>query len=205
MPNSSHLAPFSLCDARKGYGLIESVIVLAVVALVVGGIWTAAAAVIETMRINRSVAFVISVATAMQRNWRDAPWSGSMFLSSCVRDQGWAPRDFVNPSGYPDCTSGWQNPAYPYALYSPWGTPIQISSAAVEVSYGITFLTLPAHRCRRLIAEVSGRVGTSGSIVSHIYTWGAANVPASSFPISLRNASCPSVGGSNSVQFTIPR
>lgn len=44
-----------LCKKKKGFSLIESAIVLAVVGLVIGGIWVAAASVIETRKANQTV------------------------------------------------------------------------------------------------------------------------------------------------------
>lgn len=44
------LAP--LKDKKYAFSLIEAAIVLGVVGLVIGGIWVAAAAVQETMRVN---------------------------------------------------------------------------------------------------------------------------------------------------------
>lgn len=48
-------------NRKEGFSLIESAIVLAVVGLVIGGIWVAAASVIETRKVNQTVSglFVI--------------------------------------------------------------------------------------------------------------------------------------------------
>ncbi len=47
---------------RRGFSLVESAIVLAVVGLVLGGIWVAAASIVKTNRINDTAAAILSIA-----------------------------------------------------------------------------------------------------------------------------------------------
>ncbi len=52
---------------RRGFSLVESAIVLAVVGLVLGGIWVASAAIYERYRVNKTVEGVLTAAKNIQK------------------------------------------------------------------------------------------------------------------------------------------
>lgn len=200
---SRRMNSHSHSSRTSGFSLVEAAIVLAIVGLVIGGIWIAASVVSENYRMNRAISFLIGTATDLQNKWKGSIWTAETLLSKCVANAGMAPADFVNPNGYDDCAAGWQNPAYPHALNTLWGTPIRISVVPGDSLYYITFIDLPAEQCKKMIATVTGRVGKNSTMIAGVYVWGFGGfVTSANFPISIGGTAC--AGALNSVQFGVP-
>ena len=61
---------FSISASRKyalGFNLIEAAIVLGVIGLIIGGIWVAAAAINENLKVNRTITGVMTIINNVNR------------------------------------------------------------------------------------------------------------------------------------------
>lgn len=68
LPNDTCLRPTTL---RRGFNLVEAAIVLGVVGLVIGGIWTAASAVSFNTKVNDTVLLISTVTNNLRTLMRD--------------------------------------------------------------------------------------------------------------------------------------
>ena len=92
---------------RKGFNLIEAAIVLGVVGLVIGGIWVAASAVMENIKVNKTVEGVFTIARNAQNliSRADSAAMGAidmvpMFINAKIVPEDWVFGDAVkNPLG----------------------------------------------------------------------------------------------------------
>jgi type II secretory pathway pseudopilin PulG len=198
LPRNDESPPAIATPRKKGFSLIETAVILAVLGLVIGGIWVAAAAVNETIKVNRSVEFVLTVATNLQTKWKGATFSALELssnypITSCVADGGLIPSDFDWPGGYPDCTAGYTPAGQHSRMRDPWGNTIGVgvnTDLGVDV-YKVTFYNISKAPCKKIVAAVSNRVGNSGDTIYYISN---GTVPltktAAEFPVSL-DSLCP--------------
>ena len=88
---------------KRGFSLIEAAIVLAVVGLVIGGIWVAAAAMYETYKVNKTVEGIFTTARNIQNliSIRDAEAFGQtqVDITSTVRSANAFPKEWLTPIG----------------------------------------------------------------------------------------------------------
>ena len=88
---------------KTGFNLIEAAVVLAVVGLVIGGIWYAAASVQQSQRINNTAAGILQIATGARRLFSHSDYpttnGASTYVASTVHAAGLVPGDFTNVSG----------------------------------------------------------------------------------------------------------
>jgi competence protein ComGC len=82
--------------ARRGFNLVEAAIVLGVVGLVIGGIWTAASAVSENHKINETAKNLVLIVKRTQaiHDWRTAQLSGNVNLTETLFKAGIIPPDW---------------------------------------------------------------------------------------------------------------
>jgi hypothetical protein len=166
--------------------------VLAVVGGVIGAIWWAASALRENHNINKTSAFVISVATALQNKWKGAAWNTGGLISSCAEKAGLIPADFINKNGYDDCVAGYQNSVYPYRISHPWvngnDQGVQIRTDPSNNRYIIAFIGLKSATVKEIISKVTASAGSGGELVAGYSVWGwGSSVPASSFPVQFKD------------------
>ncbi len=84
---------------RHGFSLVESAIVLAVVGLVLGGIWVASAAMYENYKVNKTVEGTISTVRNIQKliSFRDAQGIGQMQnIEPLIVAAGCPPKDWIS-------------------------------------------------------------------------------------------------------------
>lgn len=88
---------------RHGFSLVESAIVLAVVGLVLGGIWVASTAVIQRYRVNETASGIVKVATEARQLFTYASyptinkWDD---VTSTIAAAGILPKNFECCSGH---------------------------------------------------------------------------------------------------------
>ena len=94
---------------RRGFSLIESAIVLAVVGLVIGGIWVAANSINRKLRINEASNGILSVIEKARSLYKNMPQEYS--AESALYAVGAVPKSWSNQNGFlvtPDGKIGFQ-------------------------------------------------------------------------------------------------
>ncbi len=173
---------------RHGFSLVEAAVVLAVVGLVVAGIWIAAASVTETMNVNKTVSDMALIVNNVQNlisiQQSDALVQQQQYydLTDTLIASNALPKDWgvggawVSPLGYPFQIKNFDFPPH---------------------SFAIMFQGIPASICTKIvfkIAAIGARTGTSGNMSQHSPTVMLIQINSSSqynydaFPVSLANA-----------------
>jgi prepilin-type N-terminal cleavage/methylation domain-containing protein len=170
---------------QRGFSLIEAAIVLAVVGLVLGGIWVAAAAMYENYKINKTVADLQLIVKNVQKliSFQDAESIGDgVNISSTLSSAGIFPDDWIsgsfvkNPFG--QWVSFYNRPKY----FEIWFHDIP---SAVCIKFIVKISSIAA------IAERSGisiYARPSLGFMYFIYVNGAGNFGTGVFPVSLDTA-----------------
>lgn len=175
---------------KKGFNLIEAAIVLAVVGGVIGGIWVAAATVIENHRVNKTVEGILTTARNIQNliSIQDAELIGdNVNITSALNEAGVFPKDWVSGSVV-------KNPFFIK------GDITEVINLAVPVHSTRFFIRLgkvPQPSCIKLLVKISsiGAKAVHGQIsffdrinLGYIGTAGPPITYINSFPISLETA-----------------
>jgi len=139
---------------QHGMNLLETAIVLLVIGLVVGGIWTAAAAARENLNYKRDMEGIAYTVSRMRAVFVRAnqPASSNLSLNNAA---GWAmgvyPPDWVTSNG----------------IVGPDGTNMAIyleSAATVSPSFLIYFVGLSQSMCIKLVKGIWSKYNTYGSV-----------------------------------------
>ena len=139
---------------RKGFSLIEAAIVLGVVGIVIGAIWVAASAVMENIKVNKTVEGIFTISRNVQSLVSDA-----------------------------DAISIGDSKKYPYELLTKFSPKDWVRTSTIESPYGRVTVTnnfwrfainiddVPASACGKIAASVSAisakNGGTGLSSVTH--------------------------------------
>jgi hypothetical protein len=176
---------------QRGFNLIEAAIVLGVIGLVIGGIWTAAASTYEKMKWAEFEKGVLYYITLIDERFGPDAYQGSNsalepWMESYPVPSGWTGRrsDPGNPATF--------HPIDPYgnALYGmimSWGpTPVY--------SFGFPWATLSRDFCTKFTMLMFNRVNRSYPV--HTYTLpNSACVPAPNWTYGdFYDGCCPSEG-----------
>lgn len=180
-------------NKRQGFSLVESAIVLAVVGLVIGGIWVASAKFYEDYKVNKTVEGIFTIAHNVQNlvSFRDAAAIGSKFINSTIIAANAAPINWIQGN----------------TIQSPLGSDISVANGTNGIKYyfwvGARKLTII--QCTKLILAASSITAASGNkeggtaadkyrtgslLYINVGGWGAGLV--SQFPSSIEtaNAAC---------------
>ncbi len=128
---------------KRGFNLIEAAIVLGVVGLVIGGIWIAASAVSDKMRVNEAIKGLTLMADRTTRllSRYDIETAGSGDITDFVIASGAAPPGWVQGS----------------TIIDPWGESVALSSSTPDVyaptRIDVCFQNVPVSRCKALVAR----------------------------------------------------
>lgn len=157
----------SVCLA--GFSLIEAAIVLGVVGLVIGGIWVAASAVQEGMRLNKAIQAltVISSKATTVFGPADIEALGTQYynIESVMIDMGAVPADMAQNG----------------SIIDPWGRPMVVRLVGADITssmprIGIEFTDVPVSTCKNLIARLP-RAGFIGVWVTRPTTTYYTSLP----------------------------
>lgn len=129
---------------KSGFSLIEAAIVLAIIGLVIGGIWIAAAKVTEERLITKTIADIIltvkNVQGLMSRSTADA--IGDTYIHPTIRNAGGFPADWINGS----------------VIRDPFGGVVTLRSIPNGINtarFDFTITAVPPAACLRLLAAIS--------------------------------------------------
>lgn len=176
---------------RRGFSLVEAAIVLGVVGVVIGGIWTAASTVNENLRVSRAVEEMVTIVPSARQLFADMPDvqndETEVDSAQTVLLAGVAPSDMVGP-GVSRTFAGFHTTDY---LISPWGEPVSFYQLGLPANYSggsnpamnaytYSLWNLPTSVCHKLISAISGRFRDNsdllgiytrgGSVYTHIWT-----------------------------------
>jgi hypothetical protein len=174
---------------HRGFNLIEAAIVLGVVGIVIGGIWVAAATVMEEWKVNRTVADIQLIVKNMQSliSIADAEAIGNSVslnttaMSAGVFPANWVPANWV--SGGP--------------LKNPFGGNATVWNWLSPPRFDLDLYSIPASACAKLVVKVStmgALAGSTGSGSSDRPSLGKLEIVNSTwwstttFPVSLATA-----------------
>lgn len=136
---------------KRGFNLIEAAIVLAVVGLVIGGIWVAAANVSEKNKLNRTTGFVLSLAQAIDNHALTSRMSSAVGdnteITELVIQMGLVPQDWLNQSG--GITTPWGHSVYVFL-----DNNVGFTDDGGAISLQIIIADVPSDICKRTLREV---------------------------------------------------
>ncbi len=132
---------------RRGFNLVEAAIVLGVVGLVIGGIWTAAASISESRKQNRLMEQISFVSEQLRSSYKNMPISlpqyfadGPVGGSVSIYKNAWSaflPPDMIGTPSTP---------------VSPWGTRIDLVLNSNHIYWSIQ---LPVSACITLAPRIN--------------------------------------------------
>lgn len=161
---------------RKGFNLIESAIVLAVVGLVIGGIWVAAAAVSENMKISRTESAILEIMTGFREKIPRSAWPGlgrgasEYSLWDYTEQMGLFPADFTNHQDL-------------------WDGDMDIYWSETSPTIAIYFNRLTQSRCVKLISAITAHYRDNADLVG-IWIGAPSNTWHDVWPVSPANTGC---------------
>jgi prepilin-type N-terminal cleavage/methylation domain-containing protein len=138
------LHPESRLRSKKGFNLIESAIVLALVGLVIGAIWTAAAHFSEEYKVNKTVSDIARIVKNTQRliSIRDAELlaNGVLITNTIVETNGF-PSDWVSGG----------------TVKNPFGGSVTVKNMhdAYPTRVRIGLYGIPASVCVNIVVKIS--------------------------------------------------
>lgn len=155
--------PFRSQAMCQGFSLIETVIVLALVGLILGGIWAAAASVNKTRMVSDVYRATLQIVQLTQKTFRQSVPDSFFIMRIFENDAEW-PSDVFKPRA--------NNTQYTDAPWSGTSNPrLQINgmvanstsgtyTAPAGGAYILVFTDIPAFLCRQLTVRL-GMVATS--------------------------------------------
>ena len=155
--------PFYTQVTRRGFSLIEAVIVLALVGLVLGGIWAAAASVNKTRMVSDVYRATLQIVQLTQKTFRQSVPDSLFIMRIFENDAEW-PSDVFKPRTnniqYSDAP--WAGTSNPRLQIN--GMPANSTSgtytAPAAGAYILVYTDIPASLCRQLTLRL-GTVATS--------------------------------------------
>ncbi len=191
---------FQQDKSRKGFNLIEAAIVLAIIGLVIGGIWVAAAAANENQRLNKATADIEIAVKNIQNliSISDSITLGDSYnLNATTRDAGVYPEDWINGT----------------SITHPFGGSVSIvnyTSAGAAPRFDFVLFSVPMAPCIKLVVKISAMgamAGSNGTGSSSRAGLGymSVNYPSwmtGTFPVSIATATAACTTNSNKVALT---
>ena len=144
----------------RGFNLIEMAIVLGVIGVIIGGIWTAASAVQRNLKINEVSSTALSIASCIQKIWPSIPainqpvwsdYSRTMYLAGCF------------PAGYTIDTAAAVN-TNPYGYV--WGPNGRLWYLMLGYFNGIVVapqirITVNSSECSEVLFKTLNKIGSN--------------------------------------------
>ena len=149
---------------RRAFTLTEIAIVLGIIGLILGAIWTAAARVYVNQRVNKAVTEVLTIANAVR-----ATYSGKGIISSYSVDLtaagisfGWFPQDMIQGATAVMPWGG--NEVVVQADNSPGGAPMATNIFHIFIAATGTGPAVPPSECPAFLSALIPQAANSGLI-----------------------------------------
>ncbi len=191
----ARLRPLCAAAARKkkGFNLIEAAIVLGVVGLVIGGIWIAAAAVMEEWKVRKTVTDVETIArniknliSVTDRNAIIAANGGaSLNIAPTLYNSGIFPTDWISGG----------------TVKNPFGGNVSVVLLSGSARYEIWLYNVPQSTCPKLVVALSVAGSNEDDLKRTVYDLVVypSNTVFSTLPISLSAAIAACSASTNTV------
>ncbi len=173
----------------RAFTLTEIAIVLGIIGLILGAIWTAAATVYENNKMNKAQTQIIAIAGAMKQYVNAIPTNGSAQAGLCKF--GVFPPDMLSSPG--NCDAG---------IVDPWGHAVTMQ-AVDSSTYQLQYATMEQSHCIGLLVHNgaqavadAGLIGVSAG--TQASGQGAANTLAIPVTPAAATSACPATANLNS-------
>ena len=183
---------------NRGFSLIESAIVLAVVGLIIGGIWVASAATMQSMKITDTINGVLYISKSVQM-------LVSYSNASRLADNAVLDSMIIGAQGFP---ANWVTGN---TIKHPFGSQLTVVSRndGGPMRFRVDLAKISAASCITLVMRMTGiardrnRVGdrTDISLAYVAVNWPSPTLDTTTFPVSLGTATAACNVASNSVGF----
>lgn len=129
---------------RQGFSLIEAAIVLGIIGLVIGGIWVAAAAVIENKRFGDAQIGMLQIIDGLRQAYNNRAIANGTDLTALVATGKIAPQNWIKTAT---------------TLADPWGGAVQVGMdsssgafcSAAPDKWHFTFADVDNRTCTKLL------------------------------------------------------
>lgn len=140
--------------ASQGFSLIESAIILAVIGLIIGGIWVASAAITEARKSTRHVEQITQIINNAYNLWRgqeipDPSSPGGQSILPEMIAAGLIPADAVMTAS---------------TAQNPWGGTLDVKLFSGSSKLTIATRTLPYTACVKVFAGLANAYHTKGNV-----------------------------------------
>ena len=176
---------------KRGFNLIEIAIVLAVIGLVIGGIYVAASSVTENQRKQKAQSQLLTLVQNFRAAYANQSWTSSsaptnkeLYYSHVI------PADII-----PDDTTS------PNTFTGAFGTVAIGNGGATD--FTVTLNSVPQSACIDLIAKNFGTAAQVSQIGLTSIKAGATGATAVTAPYSVTNATTACVAGTNVLVFQL--
>lgn len=172
---------------KRGFNLIEIAIVLAVIGLVIGGIYVAASSVTDNQRKQKAQAQLLTIVQNMRSAYANQIWSTTAPTAAVLYNARIMPADVV-----PDSTSA------PTAFTGAFGA-VSITAPSTT-DFGVAMAGVPKGACIDLISKNFGTVQQASQIgLTTITVGGTAVNNTSGYTPAAASTSCS--GSTNTIVF----
>ncbi len=176
-------------NGSRGFTLTEAAIVLGIVGLILGAIWSAAAAVYRNQRVSQTSNQVIQIVNAVRALHATSAVVDATTTMATLINAGVIPRDMVNG----------------VTAQNLWGGGVTFARATCNAGaagncFTLTFAIVPREACIDLLARTAGPGRDTGLNAAGA---GGANIGALPATVATASAICgAAAAGTTSVNFT---
>lgn len=161
-------------QTKRGFNLIEIAIVLAVIGVIVGGIYVAASSVYESNKKQKAMTQLLTAAQNIRSAFSGQAAFTAAFTEADAINGKMLPADMVNGT----------------AAFSPYGA-VTIAGANAATTFTISFAGLSAGACTDMVVKTAGTLTTIQSLgVSSVSIGGTAQTITAGISVQTATTAC---------------